>query len=304
MKVLVTGSTGFLGQAITNEFKENKIEVIGVSRNSDNYQADLTVEKSLEKLLNLKGIDTVIHAAGLAHQFGKTSRQNFFDVNVRGTENTLKFAKSLGVKHFVLISSVAVYGENSKFNSSVSTFQEETECAPLGYYAQSKFAAEVAAINFCRENNLILTILRPATIIGVGDKGNVMRLIMQIKKKRFFWIGKGNNLKSLVNNKDVAKACYLVFEKGDSESQIYNITAKPLKMSVIVATIADELDLEIPVFYIPEAFAKMAAKFSKTIKKWLSDDVFSGKKMIQKLGFEPKCDIIETIRREVRSLEN
>jgi nucleoside-diphosphate-sugar epimerase len=303
MKVLVTGSTGFLGQAIVNEFLSNGVEVVGVSKSSGQFKADITVEKSLDKLSDLENIDAVIHSAGLAHQFGKTLREKFFEVNVKGAENVLKLAKVLKAKHFILISSVAVYGDNSKLQTTNLTFQEFSDCNPTGDYAQSKYEAEQLATKFCVENNLCLTILRPATIIGEGDKGNVSRLITTIKNKRFFWIGKGENTKSLIDKNDVAKSCFLVFQNPKSEFQIYNLTAKPIKMQTIVETISDELKVKIPQLYVSQFLANLIAKFSGTIKKWLSDDVFSGDKINVELGFQPQTDIKESLRREVRSLE-
>jgi nucleoside-diphosphate-sugar epimerase len=311
MKILVTGASGFLGQAIVEEFLSNDVEVVGVSKTSGHFQADITVEESLDKLSNLENIDAVIHSAGLAHQFGKTPRENFFEVNVKGTENVLKLAKTLQIKHFILISSVAVYGVNSKFqipNSkfriSNNKFQEESECNPIGDYAQSKYEAEKLATKFCAENNIRLTILRPATIIGEGDKGNVSRLITTIKNKQFYWIGKGENIKSLIDKNDAAEACFLAAETPKSEFQIYNLTADPIKMRTIVEIIADELKVKIPKLYMPEQLANLVAKFSSTIKKWLSDDVFSGDKISSELGFQPQTDIKESIGREVRNLEN
>ncbi len=304
MKVLVTGASGFLGQSIVEEFLSNGVEVVGASKTSGQLQVDITDEKSLIKLFNLKDVDTVIHSAGLAHQFGKTPRKKFFEVNAKGTENILNLSNRLKVKHFILISSVAVYGDNSKLQISDAVFQEESECQPVGDYAQSKYEAETIAVKFCRRNSIKLTVLRPATIIGKGDKGNVSRLIMLIRNKRFFWIGKGKNLKSLIDKNDVAEACFLVFQNPNSELQVFNLTAKPLKMSEIVETIADESGVKIPKVYVPEMFAKIIVKLSGTIKKWLSDDVFSGNRITEELGFTPQTEIKESLRKEVKSLES
>jgi nucleoside-diphosphate-sugar epimerase len=304
MKVLVTGATGFLGKAIVKEFSQNGVDVISLSKSSKQFQADVTDENSLEKLKVFKHIDLIIHSAGLAHQFGKTPRKKFFDVNVKGTENLLNLAKSLQTNHFILISSVAVYGENRKLKTANEKFQEDSECNPIGDYAESKYEAELFAAKFCQANKINLTILRPATIIGEGDIGNVSRLITLVRNKRFFWVGKGENLKSLVDKSDVAKVCHLVSQIHPTGVKTYNITAKPIKMSEIVEVIAEELNVKIPKIYIPNVIAKLAGAFVSTIKKWISDDVFSGKKLKNDFGIEILSDIKESIRREVRSLEN
>jgi nucleoside-diphosphate-sugar epimerase len=304
MKVLVTGADGFLGKAIVEEFLSKGVEVIGVSRSSGQFKADITIENSLEQLSGLNDVETVIHSAGLAHQFGKTPREKFFAVNVKGTENVLKTGKKLNIRHFILISSVAVYGDNSKLRIPDSEFQEDAECNPFGDYAESKYQSEVVAKEFCRNNKINLTILRPATIIGEGDKGNVSRLITTIKNGRFKWIGKGQNLKSLIYKNDVAEACFSVFQKQNSEFQVYNLSAMPIRMKDVVETAANELNVKIPKFYVPQSVAEIIAKFSGTIRKWLSDDVFSGGKIKSELDFQPQTDIKEAIGREVRSFES
>jgi nucleoside-diphosphate-sugar epimerase len=58
----------------------------------------------------LENVDVVVHAAGLAHQFGKSDKEDFWRINIGGTRNVAERAVKLKAGHFVLISSVAVYG--------------------------------------------------------------------------------------------------------------------------------------------------------------------------------------------------
>jgi nucleoside-diphosphate-sugar epimerase len=303
MKVLVTGATGFLGQEIVTLFEEKNVEVIGVSKTSRQFPVDITNENNFDALKTLADVGVIIHTAGLAHQFKRTSQNEFFRVNVIGTNNVLKLAKLLKTQHFVLISSVSVYGKTLDKITDFQ-FQEDLGCNPNGAYATSKFEAEQVAIAFCTENNINLTILRPATIIGESDKGNVARLIKQIRAKRFIWIGKGGNLKSLVSKNDVANLCYLLATKNSSDFRIYNVTSAPIKMSEIVETISDELNVKLPKLYVPTSIAMLLGKVSVTIRKWLADDVFSNKKLFTELGIGMQDDIRDVLRREVRSIES
>jgi nucleoside-diphosphate-sugar epimerase len=130
-KVLVTGAKGFVGSEIVR-FLEREYEQVFTIENektlqndkirqiSDNaFAADITDRESVLRLEKIGALDFLVHSAGLAHQFGATSREHFQKVNVTGTANVLELAGKLGIKHFILISSVSVYGQANKKGESV-----------------------------------------------------------------------------------------------------------------------------------------------------------------------------------------
>jgi nucleoside-diphosphate-sugar epimerase len=287
MKILVTGATGFLGREIVKELLANSFEVIGIGRTKSTVisieQIDVTNEIEVKKLNKFNDVDVIIHSAGLAHQFGKTSREDFFRVNVKGTENIANLAKELNVKHFILISSVSVYGKaKNSFNDC--EFQENLECKPIGDYAESKFASEKIVENLC--SDITLTILRPATIIGEGDKGNVNRLIQSVDNNRFIQIGKCSNYKTLVDKNYVANVCVEVIK--NKLQGVYNVANQPIQMSEILKIIHHTLSKKRLGVYIPESVAINLAKvvdkslksnYSETILKWTENDIFSQSKL-------------------------
>ncbi len=319
MKVLITGTNGFLGSQVVEIFQQAGFEVIGLSKsisklsNFQHFQTDITNLSDIEKLQTLTNVDVLIHTAGLAHQFGHTKRQYFFDVNVVGTRNIVNLANQLKVKHFMLISSVAVYG---KFVDNNCKFEEDRECHPQGDYAESKYQSEKVAKEICEKNNIKLTIIRPSTIIGENDRGNVARLIYTIKSNKFIQIGKGLNLKSLVYKKDVAMACLCVVDKQTTYFEIFNVTANALKMIEIIKIIYQSLSKKKNNLFIPEflidkpiefvgKFNNKLSKLSITLKKWLADDVFSSEKIETTLGFNVQTSVKEALSREVQTiLEN
>ncbi len=321
MKVLVTGANGFVGQAIVSELFANSHEIISNGRQNsvnlnpkfvkaENYfQADISNDESVSIIKKCKEAEAIIHCAGLAHQFGKVSKDNFWKINVAGTKNIANLAGALKVKHFILISSVSVYG-NTEFRESVD---EDRACEPEDFYAQSKFESERIAKEICEEKGIALTILRPVTVIGEGDRGNFLRLIQTIDKNRFRWIGRGDNCKSLIHKSDVAGACLKVLTKKSDQTEVFNVSAEPLTMKEIVDEIASELKKTIPNFKFPSDFLKIVfsvnsktiknnkvTKLSHTIKKWLAEDVYSSEKLKTVYGFESRITVKEAIKREVR----
>ena len=320
MKVLVTGATGFLGRAVVDELIRNGKEVFTTAQSPQaddlpNYfPADIAASESLNELEKIGAIDAIIHSAGLAHQFKETGREKFLRVNVEGTKNAANLAVRLKVKKFILISSVAVYGA-AKQTEAAAAFEEDLQCQPAGFYAESKLEAEQAAIGICSNNSFELTILRPSTIIGENDRGNVARLIERIDKRLFIWIGSGKNKKSLVYKRDVARACLRFVgnfdEAKNNKTNIYNVTAEPIAMREIVFEIQRVLGKSVLPIHFPASPLQKSLnligkatgmrkflKIAGTIDKWLSDDVFSGEKIKTEIGFQTEVGSTEGIRRE------
>lgn len=320
MRVLVTGGTGFLGKEIVRLLVENNFEVLclATKKSVDSFidnqllsflEADISSTEQLDKINSIENIDVLIHCAGLAHQFGKINPERFYEVNVTGSKNVAEFAVKLGCERLILISSVAVYG--FKKANIISPIDEETKCNPKGVYAESKYQGELICREICSENNIALTVLRPATIIGEGDRGNVYRLIKVLKKGLFIWIGKGTNYKSLIYKKDVAEACLEILKRSNENFEIYNLSAEPVTMKEIVSEISKLLNKKNSNIIIPESFLNLIFQLNKktlksgkieklfeTIEKWKSDEVFSSKKIREKYGFVAKTSAKEALKKE------
>ena len=320
-KILVTGAEGFVGTALIGELLvAGKSQIYGLRKPSSELETghkpdvkmlagDISEYESLKDLEKLEDIKTVVHTAGLAHQFGGTLREDFWRVNVRGTENICRMAGKIGASHFILISSVSVYGDQGNVE-----IDESFDCRPAGDYAESKLASENAAIEFCERHDVGLTILRIGTVIGEGDRGNTARLITTIDKNRFFWIGDGSNKKSLIYKGDAAEGICRAIENGTANgTEIYNLTAPAIQMSEVVEAISLNLKKKPLPFRIPETFVRMVLGITKsgispkrlrrverTLEKWLSNDIFSGGKFCEKFGFETRTPIAEALARQVK----
>ena len=327
MNILVSGATGFVGRAIVEELilnKSEKLKIYGLGNRQvtktssfpDFFKVDLTNSESLFVLENFADLDVIVHSAGLAHQFRNSLKGEFYNVNVKGTKNILEFAVEKSVKHFVLISSVSVYGRENESRAvgDLKKINENEACFPKGEYAVSKLKAEGLAMEICRENNIALTILRLATVVGEGDQGNVGRLIRAIDQKKFVMIGKGENYKTLIYKKDVARACRIVIEKKDlsgREAEIFNVAADPVRMKSVVAIISHRLGKKQTGFFVPLTITRLPIKvvsklfplqivksLAETLNKWTSNEIYANEKIKQKYSFQPETDITEALGRE------
>jgi UDP-glucose 4-epimerase len=300
--ILVTGAGGFLGSAIVSELKRRNIQVRATSsRGGDGIiAADLTRPEPLPSLLD--GIQCVIHSAGVAHVFriDKNEEERMMRVNAGAVGLLAQACARAGVAHLILISSVSVYG-----SPGAAMVDESFACRPTGPYAVSKYEGEAAAVAMTKGSQTRLSILRPATIYGEGDRGNVARLIRAVQRRRFFWIGDGSNRKSLIHRDDVATACVEVALQGARQDGVFNVAGEAHTMRQIVDSIAAAGRQKPPSLSMPAGFALSltklpgAARFRKTIEKWLADDSYDGARLQRTYGWRPSVPLAEGLRREV-----
>src|ERR1017187_1972730 len=211
MKILLTGASGFLGQTIKYVLTEH--EIISLARKAADINVDLALDIPV-----LSIFDIIIHAAGKAHSIPKTEteKQEFFDVNVQGTNNLLKAIENSGVpKAFVFISTVAVYGKESG-----NLICEDEPLSAKDPYGLSKIAAEKLILEWCEKKNVICTILRLPLIAGHNPPGNLGAMIKGISNGYYFNIAGGKAKKSIVLAVDVAHAIPRIAEIGG----VYNLT--------------------------------------------------------------------------------
>lgn len=311
---LVTGASGFLGTALVERLRAVRTPCRALDRRPGPAGigvawvcADVTDPESLHPAFD--GVSGVIHAAGLAHQFGSRSKSADFDgVNARGTENVLVAAARAGVRDVVLVSSVSVYGPGGG-----EARDETAPCRPEGPYAASKLEAEKVARRIAEEAGLRLTILRMATIYGEGDPGNLSRLIRAIDRRRFLWIGDGSNRKSLIHRDDAARACVTALLSPLARESLFNVSAPPCAMREVVDAIAAALGRSVPRLRVPARAAGLAARalealtsgsapaasMVSTVRKWLADDVYDGTRFNRAFSFQAEVDLANGLAREV-----
>ena len=316
--VLVTGANGFIGKNILTHLMDagftisatdigDKSAIQGVS-----YQkADITCLDELEEAVDRES--TVIHAAGLAHIFNDVHKKHelFRQINEIGAANVAAAAAKKGAKHFILISSVSVYGPFIH-----GLYAEDAPCQPVGPYAVSKYNAELRVAEIAEKTGMALTILRLATLYGEGDPGNVGRLIRTLDKGRFIWIGDGSNRKSLLYKGDAARACVAVASSPAAGIRIYNVSAPPCTMREIVDGIADALGkrplplrisgklslaLSRNLFRLPNP--KLAG-LHQMIQKWIAEDVYDISWFERDYEFCAEIGIKEGLKREVAWYRN
>jgi nucleoside-diphosphate-sugar epimerase len=186
MKILVTGATGFVGQALCAELVRCGHKVRGALRRIDGpgrltAGVDAVVTGSIAAATNwsaaLRGVDVVIHLAARVHVMQDEAADPLAEyrrVNLYGTANLARQAKSAGVRRLVFVSSVKVNGEEIPGEQS---YTERQVPSPRDPYGISKWEAEQALQEIARETGLEAVIVRPPLVYGPGVGGNFRRLL-------------------------------------------------------------------------------------------------------------------------------
>lgn len=281
MNILLSGANGFLGQIIINILKKEH-QFISLSRNSGEYMVCL--DKQIPNFHH--SFDMVIHSAGKAHLVPKTESgsQQFYEVNVIGTENLLKGLEKVGMtKQLVFISSVAVYGQESGVK-----INEENSLQAIDPYGLSKIQAEKVILDWCNRHNVTCTILRLPLLVGKNPPGNLGAMIKAIQKGYYFNIGGGNAKKSMVLAEDVARFIPIIAPVGGT----YNLTdgVHP-SFSDLSNAIANKKIKNLPLFiakimgYLGDLLGGKAPINSLKIKKITSNLTFDDSKA-RELGWK------------------
>jgi nucleoside-diphosphate-sugar epimerase len=213
--ILFTGGSGFVGVNIKPVLEAQNYIITSIG---NTHFDDIEVDIAKEIPVLNKRHEIILHAAGKAHSVpkDKTEEQSFFDVNLQGTKNLCSALEQYGLpESFIFISTVAVYG--CEFGENI------TEGHPLNGntpYALSKKYAEQYLTEWCKKNNIILSILRPSLIAGKNPPGNLGAMIRGIESGCYLSIAGGKVHKSILMANDIAN---LVPKLVNAGGGIYNV---------------------------------------------------------------------------------
>lgn len=173
-KVLITGKDSYIGISLEQ----------WLMREPDNYKVD-TVDMKDEswKEKDFSEYDTVFHVAGIAHVSSDPKMEAlYYKINRDLTIETAKKAKAEGVKQFIFMSSIIVYGDSS---SNKRIINRDTIPTPSNFYGNSKLQAE-EGIKQLESDEFRIVVLRPPMIYGKDSKGNYPVLAKFAKKIPMF----------------------------------------------------------------------------------------------------------------------
>ena len=207
-RILITGAGSYIGTSVEQWL--NRPEFAGM------YQVDTVDMRGDEwKKKDFSGYDTVFHVAGIAHaDIGKVTEEQkklYYAVNCDLAVETAKKAKASGVRQFIYMSSIIVYGEGASIRKR-RVITKETKPSPSNFYGDSKWKAEQKLSPLC-DDSFHVAILRPPMIYGKGCKGNY-RILEKIAVKCPVFPDFPNE-RSMLSIRNLCEFVRLRIENGD-----------------------------------------------------------------------------------------
>ncbi|MEC4881360.1 MAG: NAD(P)-dependent oxidoreductase [Scytonema sp. PMC 1070.18] len=312
--LLISGIGGFIGLRATELAIAQGFKVCGLqdpsdkSKKAQNLGAKVISGSVTDPAIAQKacqGADIVLHTAELAKEGG--SLDQFREINVGGTLNIAKAAKNAGVKTFIHISSVLVYG--------FSYPNRVTEDGPLrgenNPYCETKIEAEKALLELNDPSNFGIIILRPGDVYGPGSIPWIVRPLLMMRQRLFAYANDGRGIINHVYIDNLIDAIFLAIEK-ETYGEIFNVTdgqetswkeyftylAEVAGLPAPFSLPKDELKLFLKLRYQGQKLFRKQADILPEVVDFMSrPHAYSIDKAQRLLTYKPKIDLKEGMKR-------
>lgn len=257
MIVLLTGSSGFVGQNLGPFLSEHGFQASPISLRGD-WQQSLPEQ-----------YDAIIHLAGKAHDTKNTSVPGeYFQVNTELTKQLFdQFLKS-DAQDFIYFSSVKAVADTVD-----GTLTEEAVPNPRTPYGQSKWQAEQYLSNQSLPSGKRLFILRPCMIHGPGNKGN-LNLLYQVASKGLPWpLAAFDNKRSFLSIDNLNYVIGRVLENAGIPGGTYNLADdEALSTNELIKLIGEAMDKKPSLWSLSRGFVRSLAKLGDTLRLPLNSE--------------------------------
>jgi nucleoside-diphosphate-sugar epimerase len=194
----------------------------------------------------MHGAEGVLHLAAMLDDW--RPMKDHYAVNVTGTQNVCRAALAEGVRRFVHVSSLMVYGM-----ALGKPAHEDFPLTPYpDPYSVTKAEGDKVVQQMIAKDHLPAVILRPNQIFGPGDHHHFSRLADRLRTGRGIIVGRGRNVLPLVYVTDAVQGLLLALEHERAVGQAYNIANdRPLTQEEFLQAIAQEIGAKRPRFHMP-----------------------------------------------------
>ena len=226
---LVTGAAGFVGREVVFALLRNGVAVrAGVRKSADvrRFNGAPKLEGVIVDLLDarslrsaLEGVEAVYHFAAVMR--GRGGREELYRANVAGTKNLWNEAAACGVKRALYCSTASVYGLLAGSEFPIS---EDVTPKALEPYGRAKLEGESVALEVGRSRGIGTRVIRPAAVLGPGERSSFGRAIRRAALTRLLMPGTyPHNRFSFVHVADVAEAAIHVMGIPDADGEVFNV---------------------------------------------------------------------------------
>ena len=280
-KILVTGATGFVGRYLISKLNKNITLLVSRKKIKD-FKSSIICDFETSNINKeiLKGVETVFHLAGIAHDLKENQQtlKKYRLVNVEATKKLAETSAKSGVKKFVFLSSIRA--SKNQVNQTGNN------------YGFSKRCAEKLLLEISKNSNMKIAIIRSPLIYGPKSKGNLNVMYDAIKKGWFPPIPKDKGGHVMIHIDDLITCLLLVAKKMVSPFNIYYLSdGITYSARDIYNQFCQILNIKTPSWNVPWFIFVLLSLTTKKIRRKIriifGNYVYSSKK-IKNLGFVPK----------------
>ncbi len=294
-KVLVTGATGFIGSELLHDPRCSTF--LRCSR-------EMTANASIVKEINnrtiwgdsLKGIDVIVHLAGIAHDY-QANVDLLADVNFQGTIRLARKAQESGVKKFIFLSSVSVYGSSCDIS-------DNSIPSPNNIFSEIKYKTECELQKIADESNMDVVIIRTPMVYGIGAPGNFGKLVKLISRVPVLPFGLVNNSRSIISVRNISDFIYHCVVNSASSGKVFVVSdGTPVSTKALSSAISKGLNRSVIQIPVPVIFMSIAARVLgrlQQVNQLLDDIVISSTAAKKVLNWTPP----ETMAEAMAKLSN
>lgn len=307
-KILVTGSSGFIGKALCDRLLAKGNEIVAPCRSSENqpvhklfhYVKITGVEDTVDWLPMLSNVDVVVHLASRVHIMSDASKnplEEYRKVNVNGTLNLAQQAATIGVKRFIYLSSIKVNGEET---APGKPYTADDEAAPIDPYAISKYEAEIELRKIAHKAGMDVVIIRPPLVYGPGVKANFLRMMLLLRRGIPLPFGAIYNVRSLVALENLVDFIILCIEHPAAANQIFLVSdGEDLSTTELLRRLAKALGISARLLPLPTIVLKIGAmligksSIARRLCGSLQVDINKNREL---LGWLPPCNVDRALK--------
>lgn len=312
----MTGAGGFIGGHLIARLRTDGIDVyalhgvrsaVPVGEDEGVYRGDIRDATAVGRAVE-NGCDVVFHLAAKVHEVSSFQEGDpeYHAVNVQGARTVLETAAARGARRFVFFSSVKAMGEETD-----GCVDETITERPLTEYGRSKLTAERELKERGRELGVQVVSLRLPMVYGVGNRGNLLRMIRAIDRGRFPPPPAVGNRRSMVHVANAVQAAMLAARStaGDGESYIV-ADAEPHGIRDMYEQICIALGRRVPRWSVPEGALRMLGRAgdvigrargrrfpvdSDAVAKLIGNAWYCSAKIELELGYRPSIGLAEAL---------
>jgi UDP-glucose 4-epimerase len=305
LRILVTGSSGFVGSAVSVALAGAGHMVRKASRQPDNAPGLAAMEwvvlpdlqGEIDWVPIVAGVDVVVHLAAIAHRSDAVS-EDYAKANRVATASLARACQRHNIKRLIFMSSIGAQAGSAADH----VVTEADEPSPVTAYDRAKLAAE----DEIRNSGVPFTILRPVIVYGPGAKANIALMTKIAALPVPLPFGSFHNRRSLVSIDNLAQAVVFCVDNPATENQTFIVADRePITFAEMLAALRKAQERSPGLVPIPPSLVKAMIMVAGYPSLWdrIGRELVASSAKLQGMGWSPAIDTRAGLSSMVRKLE-